>query len=81
MDWLAVKGLTPGVADVYLDGVKQETIDLVAPESTYQVNAWSTGGLLEGDHMVEIVRSSSSLPGERLTVDAVDIWGTMRAGP
>ncbi len=76
LDWMAVKGLTPGVADVYLDGVKQATIDLAAPVSTYQVNAWSTGTLPEGDHMVEIVRSSSSAPGKYLTLDALDIWGT-----
>ena len=81
LDWIAVKGLTPGVADVYLDGVKQATIDLAAPASTYQVNVWSTGTLPESDHMVEIVRSSSSTPGEYLTLDAVDIWGTMRTGP
>jgi DMSO/TMAO reductase YedYZ molybdopterin-dependent catalytic subunit len=81
LDWIAVKGHTPGVADVYLDGVKQATIDLAAPASTYQVNVWSTGTLPEGDHMVEIVRSSSSTPGEYLTLDAVDIWGTMRTGP
>ena len=81
LDWIAVKGLTPGVADVYLDGVKQATIDLAAPASTYQVNVWSTGTLPEGDHMVEIVRSSSSTPGEYLTLDALDIWGTMRTGP
>ena len=81
LDWVAVEGLTPGVADVYLDGVKQATIDLAAPVSTYQVNAWSTGSLPEGNHMVEIVRSSSSASGEYLTLDALDIWGTMRAGP
>ena len=78
---MAVEGLTPGVADVYLDGVKQATIDLAAPVSTYQVNAWSTGSLPEGNYMVEIVRSSSSASGEYLTLDALDIWGTMRAGP
>ncbi len=81
LDWMAVKGLTPGVADVYLDGVKKATIDLAAPASTYQVNAWSTGSLPEGDHMVEIVRSSSSTTGKYLTLDALDVWGTMRTGP
>lgn len=81
LDWMAVKGLTPGVADVYLDGVKKATINLAAPVSTYQVNVWSTGSLPEGDHMVEIVRSSSSVSGKYLTLDALDIWGTMRTGP
>ncbi len=80
LDWIAVKGLTPGMADVYLDGARTETIDLRAPASTYQVNAWSTGILPEGDHMVQIVRSSSSAPGERLTLDALDVWGTIGTG-
>ena len=81
LDWIAVKGLTPGLADVYLDGVKQATIDLAAPVSTYQVNVWSTGTLPDDAHMVEIVRNSSSAPGKRLTLDALDIWGTLRTGP
>jgi hypothetical protein len=81
LDWIAVRDLTLGVADVYLDGVKTATIDLAAPESSYQVCAWSTGTLPEGDHMVEIVRSSSSAPGTFLTLDALDIWGALRAGP
>jgi len=81
LDWIAVKGLTPGLADVYLDGVKQATIDLAAPVSTYQVNAWSTGTLPVDAHMVEIVRNSSSAPGKRLTLDSLDIWGTLRTGP
>jgi len=81
LDWVAVKGLTPGVADVYLDGVKQATIDLAAPVSTYQVNAWSTGTLPEGNHMVEIVLGPTSVSGKYLTLDALDIWGTLRTGP
>jgi len=81
LDWTAVKGLTTGVADVYLDGVKKATVDLVAPESTYRVNAWSSGSLPEGNHMVEIVRSSSNASDKRLTLDALDVWGTIRTGP
>jgi len=81
LDWLAVEGLTSGVADVYLHGVKKATIDLAAPASTYQVNAWSTGSLPEGNHMVEIVRSSSNASDKRLTLDALDVWGTIRTGP
>ena len=80
LDWLAVKGFTPGVADVYLDGLKEATIDLAASASSYQVGVWSTGTLPEGDHMVEIVRSASSGEGEYLTVDALDVWGTVKTG-
>jgi hypothetical protein len=81
MDWLAVEGLTPEVVDIYLEGVKTATVDLAAPASTYQVQVWSSGSLPEGSHMVEFVRSGTSAPGEYLTLDALDIWGAMGAGP
>jgi len=60
--------------------VKTATIDLAAPVSAYEVNVWSTGILPEGDHMVQIVRSPNSAPGTRLTIDAVDVWGAVKAG-
>ena len=45
------------------------------------MNVWSTGTLAHGAHKVTIVRSSSSPAGKYLTLDAVDIWGTIRSGP
>ena len=81
LDWIAMKGLTTGVADVYLDGAKKATINLAASAAAYQVMLWSTGTLADGDHTVKIVRSSSSASRKYLTLDAVDIWGTIKAGP
>jgi hypothetical protein len=78
LDWIAMKGLTTGVADVYLDGVKKATINLAASAATYQVRVWSTGTLAYGQHTVKLVRSKSSATGKYLTLDAVDIWGTMQ---
>lgn len=80
LDWLAVRGPAGGVADVYLDGVREATIDLASPEASHAVEVWSTGRLPDGDHMVEIVRSPSSPLGAYLTVDAVDVWGTLKSG-
>ena len=81
LDWIAMKGTTTGIAVVYLDGVKKTTINLAASTASYLVNVWSTGTLARGRHQVRIVLDSSSPAGKYLTLDAVDIWGTIRPGP
>jgi eukaryotic-like serine/threonine-protein kinase len=81
LDWIAMKGTTTGIADVYLDGVKRATINLAAAVPTYAVNVWSTGKLAAGAHRVTIKLSPKSPVGKYLTLDAVDIWGTIRTGP
>jgi hypothetical protein len=81
LDWIAMKGTTTGIADVYLDGVKKATINLAAPAARYMVNVWSTGTLARGSHKVTIVLSSGSPAGKYLTLDAVDVWGTIRTAP
>ena len=81
LDWIAMKGNTTGIADVYLDGKKVITINLAATKAIYQVDVWSSGTLTKGPHTVKIVRSASSASGKYLTLDAVEIWGTIAAGP
>ena len=81
LDWVAMKGTTTGIADVYLDGVKVTTVNLAAASATYGVTVWSTGVLPEAEHYVRIVRSASSATGKYVTLDAVDIWGTIRFAP
>jgi IPT/TIG domain/N-acetylmuramoyl-L-alanine amidase len=82
LDWIAMKGTTTGLADVYVDGVKVTTgLNLAATSATYQVDVWSTGTLSNGAHNVKIVRSASSASGKYLTLDAVDIWGTISVPP
>jgi beta-lactam-binding protein with PASTA domain len=81
LDWIAMKGTTTGIAVVYLDGAKKTTISLAATTPKYLVNVWSTGALARGRHQVRIVLNSSSPAGKYLTLDAVDIWGTIRSGP
>jgi hypothetical protein len=76
-----MKGTTTGIADVYLDGEWKATIDLSAAAATYKVNVWSTGTLANGLHNVRIVRNAASASGKYVTLDAVDIWGTIGTGP
>ncbi len=81
LDWIAMKGTTGGKADVYLDGVKKTTIDLAASTASYRVKVWSTGTLAHGDHTVQIVRSSSSAATRYVTLDAVDVVGSLGHAP
>ena len=81
LDWIAMKGTTTGRADVYLDGVRKATIDLYSAIPSYAVHVWSTGTLASGGHSVKIVRSSSNASGKYITLDAVDIAGTVSFPP
>jgi energy-converting hydrogenase Eha subunit B len=63
--------------DVYLDGTKKATINTAASVATYQLKIWTTGDIGAGYHTVKIVRSPSSAGGTYLTLDAVDIMGTI----
>jgi eukaryotic-like serine/threonine-protein kinase len=81
LDWIAVIATNAGIVDVYVDGVKTATVDLAAPATTYMVNVWSTGALARGHHRVTLELSSGSPSGKYLTLDAVDVWGTIRGAP
>ena len=81
LDWIAMTGSTPGIVDVYLDDVWQTTIDLYSSPAHYQAVVWSSGTISDGPHKVGLRRSDSSAAGEYITLDAVDIWGTIESGP
>lgn len=77
LDWIAMKGTTTGKADVYLDGHFVKMVDLANPVAIYQQNVWSTGPLDEGVHTVRIVRRAGNTTGKYVTIDAVDVDGTL----
>ena len=77
LDIIAMKGTTTGVMDVYLDGAKKATINTAVSVASYQLKLWTTGDISNGYHTVKIVRSSSSASTKYLTLDAVDIMGTI----
>ncbi len=82
LDWIGMKGTTTGIADIYLDGeIVVEGLSLYASPATYQTLIWSTGTLASGVHTIRIVRSDTSATGKFLTLDAVEIWGSIRSGP
>lgn len=77
LDWIAMKGTTTGIADVYVDGIKRATVDLASPVAVYQQNVWSTATLPDGVHTVQLVRNPASAAGKYITIDAVDVAGTL----
>ena len=79
LNLITMKGTTTGVASIYLDGVLKATIDTGAATASYKVPLWGSGDLPDGTHTVKIVRSNSSAAGKFLTLDAMDIWGTIGA--
>ena len=81
LDWIAMTGTSTSKADVYLDGVFKKTVELAATSGHYKVNVWSTGDLPSGQHHVTITRSASATAGKFITLDAVDVAGTLVYGP
>ena len=79
--WIGMKGATPGIVDVYLDDVKQVTLDLYASPAKYPVALWTSATLTNGTHHMDLVRNSTSLSSEFIVLDAVDIWGSIIAAP
>ena len=77
LDWIAMKGTTTGIADVYLDDVLKATVDLTSAVATYQQKVWSTGTITGGPHNVRIVRSATSASSKYVTIDAVDVLGSV----
>jgi hypothetical protein len=81
LDWIAMTGTTTGFAYVYLDGATTPTatIDLHASAAKYQVMVWSTDLLSDGTHTVKIVRDDTdSAAGQFITIDALNVWGTLQ---
>jgi hypothetical protein len=82
LDWITMNGTTGAKADIYLDGSATAAVtalDLYQSPAVYQQNVWSTGTLPDGWHTVKIVRNSTSVSGRYLTLDAVEIAGTLQA--
>jgi hypothetical protein len=79
--WIGMKGSTPGIVDVWIDDVKKATLDLYASPAVYQKTLWTSDTLESGTHRMDLVRNSGSLSTEYLVLDAVDIWGAIKAPP
>ena len=50
IQWMARTNSTSGIADVYVDGVKQASVDLYSASTAYRQLVWEATGLTETDH-------------------------------
>ncbi len=75
--WIATKGTTLGKAFVSLDGGAPTSVNLAASAVAYQQRVWNTGTLSSGTHTVKIWRDPASLTGKYISVDAVEVVGTL----
>ena len=76
--WIATKGTTLGKALVSLDGGTAKTVDLAATQVKYQQNVWNTGMLTPGVHTVKISRYPSNATGKFISLDAIELVGTLK---
>jgi beta-galactosidase GanA len=72
--WIGSKAGNHGYADVYLDGVKQATVDTSGSQS--QTVLFQAAGLAAGEHTLQIEVTgthASSSSGDFVAVDAIDL--------
>jgi beta-galactosidase GanA len=72
--WIGSKAGNHGYADVYLDGVKQVTVDASGSQS--QAVLYSATGLSSGPHTLKIVvdgTHASTASGNYVSIDAIDL--------
>jgi uncharacterized protein YkwD len=77
LDWVATAGTTLSKAYVSLDGGAAQSVDLARSAVAYQQKVWNTGTLASGKHTVKIWRDPSDATGKYISVDAVDVTGTL----
>jgi uncharacterized protein (TIGR03437 family) len=74
--WLSYRDPWSGIANVYLDGLLQTTVDLYQATAQAEVPAWSAKGLAAGPHTVTIEttgNSNASSGGLGVWVDAFQV--------
>ena len=74
--WVTSKDPSHGIADVYLDGSKVDSVDLYAPGKVNQVTGYEVRGLTAGAHTLKIVvtgQKNALASGPFVVVDAVDL--------
>ena len=67
--WGGVRGPTRGTADVFIDGVLQAHVNLVAASVTYRYVIWSISFATSAPHVLKIVYTGPTT--KRIDLDAV----------
>ncbi len=73
--WVGYSDAWSGIADIYIDGIYQTSVDTYTPDSTPQALLYSIGGLSPAGHTLSIVVTGAANPaaaGSWIWVDAFD---------
>ncbi|MBB3327856.1 fibronectin type III domain-containing protein [Microlunatus antarcticus] len=72
--WISRVNNYSGIADVYLDGVKQKSVDLYSPSTKFQQVVYEVKGLPETPHTLRIVRTGTKSPSSNSTQILLDAF-------
>jgi hypothetical protein len=82
--WMAYRDEWSGLAQVFIDGVLQSTVDTYMSPSKAQTPAFSMSGLAPGTHVLKIVAMGThgaASAGSWIWVDGFQVSGSVTAGP
>ncbi len=77
---IAATGPSYGRMQVILDGIQVATVDLCSPRPRYGQRVWTSGGLLPGNHSVQLVAADpgpSATKVGAINLDAVEVVGEL----
>ncbi|MHB8841585.1 MAG: S8 family serine peptidase, partial [Candidatus Aquicultor sp.] len=77
--WLTKTGPSEGIADVYLDGVLQGSVDLYDAQDPWQYIGFNADNLASGAHTLRIEATGTknvASSGTEVIIDALDVEGT-----
>ena len=72
--WISRVNNYSGIADVYLDGVKQKSVDLYSTSTKFQQVVYEVKGLPETPHTLRIVRTGTKNPSSNSTQILLDAF-------
>lgn len=82
--WIGYSDQWSGLAQVYIDGALQATVDTYVAPAQAQTTAWTAAGLSPGSHVLGIVATGthdSTSGGAWIWVDAFQVSGSIAPGP
>jgi uncharacterized protein (TIGR03437 family) len=82
--WLGYRDQWSGLAQVYIDGALETTVDTYLNPSQAQTPTWSVSGLTPGNHVLDIVATGTqdaASGGAWIWVDAFQVSGSVTPGP
>ena len=82
--WMGYRDQWSGLAQVYIDGNLQATVDTYLSPSQAQTSTWSVNGLPPGQHVLDIVATGTDdgvSGGSWIWVDAFQVSGSVTAAP